>query len=415
MPLSEGACGMKVWRRRRFAAYADPGPLTPAQVNALRARSERVYSIVVASSLLGSAILCLALAALFGWGVDPPHPALVMWCVAASAVLFVALVYALNGRELPAVITMFVVSWISIAVVVAEVSASLSIESHLFGIAVLSFVLVQRELPFLRMGLASGAIAVYFLCELRWPEGHGGSELPPEIAQQFATGNRILAGVLIAAALFLTELRHRTMMRMLRGAARYGELRATTDELTGVYNRRPVIAQLAEWSERGRGNYAIALIDLDHFKTINDEFGHDCGDTTIRAVAQTLREHFRDSDMVSRWGGDEFLVLMPGVRHADLQPILERLRAAIAELETPCAGHRHRVSVSIGAAMGAIGQSPDECIAAADHALYRAKEEGRNRVVTVGTARPTHALGRPDPGELDDDDWSTLPFMRDNI
>lgn len=415
MPLSEGARGMKVWRRRRFAAYADPGPLTPAQVAALRARSERVHSIIVACSLLGSAVLCLVLAALFGWGVEPYQPALVVWCCVASAILFVALGYALKGRELPAVITLFVVSWVSIVMVVAEVSAGLSIESHLFGIAVLSFVLVQRERTLLRIGLASGAIAAYLLCELRWPEGHAGSELDPEIAQQFATGNRIVAGLLIGAALVLTELRHRTMMRMLRGAARYGELRATTDELTGVYNRRPVIAQLAEWSERGRGNYAIALIDLDHFKTINDEYGHDCGDATIRTVANTLREHFRDSDMVSRWGGDEFLVLMPGVRHADLQPILERLRTAVSELETPCAGHSHLVSVSIGAAMGAIGQSPDECIAAADHALYRAKEEGRNRVVTVGTARPTSALGRPEPGESDDGDWSTLPVLRDNL
>lgn len=406
---------MKVWRRRRFAAYADPGPLTPAQVKALREKAERVQSIVIASSLLGSAIVCLALAVLFWWGVNPHHPGLVIWCIAAAAILFVSLGYALHGRELPAVITMFVVSWISIMVVVAEVSAALSIESHLFGIAVLSFVLIRRELPLLRIGLAGGAIATYLVCELRWPEGHGASELNSEIASQFATANRVLAGVLIGAALVLSEMRHRNMMRMLRGAARYGELRATTDELTGVYNRRPVIAQLAEWAQRGRGNYAIALIDLDHFKTINDEFGHDCGDTTIRAVATTLRHHFRDSDMVSRWGGDEFLVLMPGVRHADLEPILDRLRAAVTRLETPCAGHRHQVTVSIGAAMGAIGQSPDECIAAADHALYRAKEEGRNRVVTVGTARPTGALGRPDPDELEEGDWATLPLLRDNL
>ncbi len=406
---------MKVWRRRRFAAYADPGPLTPAQVQALRARSERVHSIIVAASLLGSALVCLALASLFWWGVEPHHPVVVIWCVGASAILICALGYALKGRELPAVITMFVVSWLTIMMVVAEVSAGLSIESHLFGIAVLSFVLVQRELPWLRIGLASGAIIAYLICEMRWPEGQGASELDPAIAQQFATANRVLAGLLIGAALVLSELRHRSMMRMLRGAARYGELRATTDELTGVYNRRPVIAQLAEWSQRGRGNYAIALIDLDHFKTINDEYGHDCGDTTIRVVAKTLRDHFRDSDMVSRWGGDEFLVLMPGVRHADLQPILDRLRVAVGELDMPCEGHRHHVSVSIGAAMGAIGQSPDECIAAADHALYRAKEEGRNRVVTVGTSRPTSALGRPEPGELDEGGWATLPVVRDNL
>jgi len=172
-----------------------------------------------------------------------------------------------------------------------------------------------------------------------------------------------------------------------------------------VYNRRPVIAQLSEWAQRGRGNYAMALIDLDHFKTVNDEFGHDCGDKILQTVANTLRNHFRDSDMVSRWGGDEFLVLIPGVRHADLVPILERLRRSISLIEKPCSEHVHTVTVSIGAAMGAIGQTPDECIAAADHALYRAKEEGRNKVVAVGVSPATHAQGRP---AVDDyEQWST--------
>ena len=166
-----------------------------------------------------------------------------------------------------------------------------------------------------------------------------------------------------------------------------------------MFNRRPIIAQLSQWAARGRGNYAIALIDLDYFKTINDEYGHDCGDTVIQAVALTLRSHFREADMVSRWGGDEFLVLMPGVRHADLLPVLDRLRQAINLIEKRCKGHVHRVTVSIGASMGAMGQTPDECIAAADHALYRAKEEGRNRVVAVGVSEPTHALGRPSPDE----------------
>ena len=150
---------------------------------------------------------------------------------------------------------------------------------------------------------------------------------------------------------------------------------------------------------RGRGNYAIALVDLDHFKTINDEFGHDCGDKILQAVADTLRNHFRDSDMVSRWGGDEFLVLIPGVRHADLVPILDRLRRSINLIEKRCSEHVHQVTVSIGAAMGALGQTPDECIAAADHALYRAKAEGRDKVVAVGVSQATHALGRPAPEE----------------
>lgn len=402
----EGDIGMKVWRRRRRSDDAGPAPLTPAQVAGMRERAERIQSVVVASYILASAVGAIGMAVLFTTGAGPGHHGLVAWCFSMGAVLFVALGYALTGRELPAVITTQVVSWVSIVVIVSQLSAGLSSESFLFGLAVMAFVLVRRELPVVRVVMAAGAVVSYFICELVWPEGHGAAELSADLALHVGRFNKVAAGLLLLAALVLVEWRHTTMNRILAGAARYGELRATTDELTGVYNRRPVIAQLAEWSERGRGNYAIALIDLDHFKTINDEFGHDCGDTTIQAVAATLRAHFRDTDMVSRWGGDEFLVLMPGVRHADLVPILERLRRAVNLIERRCADHVHTVTVSIGAAMGAIGQSPDECIAAADHALYRAKEEGRNRVIAVGTSEPTKALGRPDPG--DQEPWTAM-------
>jgi diguanylate cyclase (GGDEF)-like protein len=91
---------------------------------------------------------------------------------------------------------------------------------------------------------------------------------------------------------------------------------------------------------------------------------------------------------------------MPGVRHADVLPVLERLRRAINLIEKRCPEHVHHVSVSIGASMGAMGQTPDECIAAADHALYRAKEEGRDTVVAVGVIEATHAQGRPAPDEV---------------
>src|SRR5690606_33113594 len=149
------------------------------------------------------------------------------------------------------------------------------------------------------------------------------------------------------AAILVLQMKVRLSRRILEGSARYGELRATTDELTGVFNRRPVIAALSDYAERVRANYAIALVDLESFKQVNDTYGHDCGDAIIALVARTLQGHFRDTDMVSRWGGDEFLVLMPGVRHADLTPVLERLRTHIAGLHQLCDGHVHRVTVSI--------------------------------------------------------------------
>jgi diguanylate cyclase (GGDEF)-like protein len=390
---------MKHWRKRRHLGGSDVAPLTPAQVQALRDRQDaagtRVVRLLVVALLIGA----ISHAALFA-GIDSQtYRAIMLLSVLNAVVLGVSLIMIFDGHELAGVVVALVSSSLHILWVCMAISAGVSAESVLFPIALAPFVMVRRELPALRLTLSSFAIGVYLVCELAFPDGSGAHQLEGEVAVEFARSNRIVASIGILAIVAAIQITMSSTRRILEGAARYGELRATTDELTGVYNRRPIIAQLSQWAERGRGNYAIALIDLDHFKTINDEFGHDCGDTVIQAVALTLRSHFRESDMVSRWGGDEFLVLMPGVRHSDLLPVLDRLRQAINLIEKRCSDHVHHVTVSIGASMGAIGQTPDECIAAADHALYRAKEEGRNKVVAVGVSEPTHALGRPSPDE----------------
>ncbi|NYI40700.1 GGDEF domain-containing protein [Demequina lutea] len=386
---------MKRWRRRRRVDGARGVPLTPAQVAAARAagvRAERLISLVfigmTASGALATAIILR---------VEAPegHMWLATLSFGGAALLLACLGFAWSGKEMLASVVALVASTIGITVTVSQISAGLSLESFLFALAAMPYLIVTKELPYMRAALSAFVIGAYVVCEFVYPEGSGDAELPLDLARQVAHVDKFGAGVLLFLVVGVLELRHARLQRILEGAARYGELRATTDELTGVYNRRPVITQLGEWAQRGRGNYAIALVDLDHFKGLNDEFGHDCGDKILQAVADTLRNHFRDSDMVSRWGGDEFLVLIPGVRHADLMPILERLRRSINLIEKRCNGHVHTVSVSIGASMGALGQTPDECIAAADHALYRAKEEGRDKVVAVGVTLPTRAQGRP--------------------
>jgi len=389
---------MKRWRkRRRRLSDAEPAPLTPAQVQELRDHQDRNGATLVGLFMAICFVGAVSHVALFISLDDAAYTLAMVLSGLDAALMIVAYLLFHEGRELPAVVLALVVSSLHMLWLVTQLSAGVSAESLLFPVALAPFLMIRRELPGLRIALASFAIATYMVCEFVFPEGKGANPLPDDIAQAFATGNRAVAGISVLAIIVMIQKNMSANRRILEGAARYGELRATTDELTGVFNRRPIIAQLSKWAERGRGNYAIALVDLDHFKTINDEFGHDCGDTIIQAVALTLRSHFRESDMVSRWGGDEFLVLMPGIRHADLQPTLDRLRRAINLIEKRCAEHVHHVTVSIGASMGAAGQTPDECIAAADHALYRAKEEGRNKVVAVGVKEPTRALGRPEP------------------
>ena len=388
---------MKRWRKRRHVDGAQPIPLTPAQVSVARQASVRATRVSSLSFIAFAALSALSTGVMILVGAPAGHGLVYVVSFGGTACLLVCFAYAWSGRDTWPSVVAIVLSALGIAATVSQISAGLSMESFLFALAVVPYVLIARDLPILRAGLSAFVVATYIVCEMAFPAGSGSAELPADLASAVSHVCKIGAGVFLFMVVAVLEFNHVRMQRMLEGAARYGELRATTDELTGVYNRRPVIAQLGEWAERGRGNYAIALIDLDHFKTINDEFGHDCGDKILQAVAETLRNHFRDSDMVSRWGGDEFLVLIPGVRHADLVPILERLRRSINLIEKRCEDHVHTATVSIGAAMGALGQTPDECIAAADHALYRAKEEGRDKVVAVGISQATQALGRPSP------------------
>jgi diguanylate cyclase (GGDEF)-like protein len=154
---------------------------------------------------------------------------------------------------------------------------------------------------------------------------------------------------------------------------------ARTDALTALPNRRQFFraaeTALAE-ARRGGRPLALLALDVDHFKRINDQGGHQLGDTVLREVAQCCRASLRESDLAARIGGEEFALLLPATDLAQARQLAERLRAAIAELQLPAA-----VTVSIGCAeLGPTMQTVDSLMARADEALYAAKEGGRNRV-----------------------------------
>jgi diguanylate cyclase (GGDEF)-like protein len=157
---------------------------------------------------------------------------------------------------------------------------------------------------------------------------------------------------------------------------------SVTDPLTGLPNRRRLEEALAaEWA-RARP-IGFAMIDIDHFKFYNDQYGHPAGDECLRRVAGTLREHVRPNDLVARFGGEEFAVVMPDTDHATTVAVAERLRQAVAHQALPhqvtAVGH---VTVSIGVAnmTPELRQKPQRLVAIADANLYRAKATGRNVV-----------------------------------
>jgi two-component system cell cycle response regulator len=160
---------------------------------------------------------------------------------------------------------------------------------------------------------------------------------------------------------------------------------SVTDGLTGLYNRRHLDQRLAEeiaLAKRHSFPISCLMVDVDRFKHINDCFGHQEGDRVLQAVARVLRQSTRVSDIVGRYGGEEFMVITPGTPLASACKLGERIRTQMEAQEIPIADEVIHVTVSIGVAeLGRTG-TPESLIAAADRALYVAKRGGRNRVAT---------------------------------
>ncbi|MCD9028925.1 GGDEF domain-containing protein [Luteimonas sp. BDR2-5] len=159
---------------------------------------------------------------------------------------------------------------------------------------------------------------------------------------------------------------------------------AEMDALTGSMNRRTIDSWIERaFIEGARDGHPISVlfVDLDHFKSVNDRFGHACGDDCLRHVAQALRGALPEDGMLGRYGGEEFVVVLPGLDGAAARVIGERMRAAVENLEVRHDGLRFGLTVSIGIATRHAGErTPAETIARADKALYAAKRQGRNCV-----------------------------------
>ncbi len=167
---------------------------------------------------------------------------------------------------------------------------------------------------------------------------------------------------------------------------------ALTDPLTGLYNQRYLRRHLGGLMSGSQcTELAILMVDVDHFKTVNDRHGHAAGDRALRLIADTLRTNIRVFDSLARYGGEEFVVLMPATREPEARLAAERLREAVEQIcfeVSDC--NRTTLTISIGVACAQAGQvNPDSLLEAADAALYFAKQNGRNRVETAQIAATT--------------------------
>lgn len=171
------------------------------------------------------------------------------------------------------------------------------------------------------------------------------------------------------------------LVRGLHRSNRRNQELAQTDPLTGLANRRcffDLLTQMREHTERQSPPWAVLMVDIDHFKQVNDRFGHKGGDNLLKAFADLLQQSSRSGDLAGRLGREEFALLLSDTGLQRATRVAERIRHDIAELRPLASSQSNHVS--IGVAEYQLGESCDDLMRRADQALYRAKENGRNRV-----------------------------------
>ena len=171
---------------------------------------------------------------------------------------------------------------------------------------------------------------------------------------------------------------------------------ATHDPLTGIWNRSAIldiVGREVHLAKRNRKPLSLALVDIDNFKLVNDTYGHAAGDTVLIEVVRRIQSALRHYDAVGRYGGEEFVVIMPGVNRRRAFKIAERLRIRVAENPYSVMKKRIAVTLSVGIAAEARPGNMKSLLQSADEALYRAKESGRNRVESAwARSMSVHAL-----------------------
>ncbi len=253
----------------------------------------------------------------------------------------------------------------------------------LLGAPIFGFILLDR----FAVWLASG-VALTVLVVLSYASTYGYLPYAPAVVQPVDHVSHLfwMNSMFFFAAPFLIfiTLMADEMLNWWREREERMRLLSRTDVLTGLSNRRSIMEALDQ--ELGRAarqgtTLSVVILDLDHFKRINDTWGHPAGDQVLREAARILRESVRDTDLLGRYGGEEFMIVLPGADVHEAMGVLERCRIRLAEAEIVTETQdRLRISASFGLACGggAGDQVAELLIKGADEALYRAKANGRN-------------------------------------
>jgi len=290
----------------------------------------------------------------------------------------------------------------ALAVMCLDIAAASALGTLFFGGA--SGFLFYLIVPLVLIGLRPGRSlarwpwvgllgAVYVALAVVWPPMTGMAALPQSTAEALHVFNVL---VVSAAVVLMAQLSARTVARARHAesaALKKTEGIALRDGLTGLLNRRAMEEALATENSRSRRSarpYCVVMADVDRFKGLDDRYGQAAGDAVVLAVGRLLRASVRDHDLVSRWGGEEFVLLLPETGLAGAMRVAETLRVALEALAIDIDGESLHVTSTFGVAEGDGECNPGRVVEAADAAMRRGKSEGRNRVLA---APPLPAAG----------------------
>lgn len=294
-----------------------------------------------------------------------------------SLILYVACIYLLRLGHVRVATMLWAMEFCAHAMLATQ-TFGWNAGFHYYLIIFVPFMFVQEQTSLLfRYGFVSLILGVYIGIYYA-PEVPGlRLDLPASMPDLMQVAN--LVGLFVS----LSYLSYLHRIKITRAQDKLAEL-AHFDSLTGLVNRRyatELISQQLKQGRRSQRATSIAVIDIDHFKQINDRHGHDFGDEVLRKVSDLLVASVREQDIVARWGGEEFLLVLPATDLTGAHIIAESVRHQVNISAVTCDGKQIGVTASIGIAEIAPGESFRDSFVRADKSLYLAKQSGRNRVL----------------------------------
>jgi diguanylate cyclase len=363
------------------------GPRPPAEAPSLRVRRRRQILAMVGASYVIDALVLLvyAHAGTIPATIGPAYAACGLTAVAGTVALSETGIterfkdhYLVAPQSIVSLAIMLAFAWIAPETGVLFLCALFVV----FNFGSLRSTPLQTAVLWTAMTI--GVAALFLLTDkpISMPHGNDVERFATMLVFVLTIGRCMFLGIFSSS---MRESLYKSGLELKEAYQRIEEL-AELDELTGSFNRRCIMRLLNEDVARAHRNSlpcSIALIDLDWFKRINDTYGHPTGDEVLRTFAITMFANIRNIDRFGRYGGEEFLLVLPDTPDDAASRLVDRLRAIIADLDWSAFSPGMRVTISAGIATAMPGETPDALLARADSALYAAKAQGRNRVNTA--------------------------------